>query len=95
MSLLGFGGGGGGGVHEAGEARAERPPAAPADLLLGEGELELATALRQGGAAEVRVQLTQPVAELLRQRSLAEQLTSLFAPWAVAAAAAEVHDLVP
>ena len=95
MSLLGFGGGGGGGVHAAGEARAERPPAAPADLLLGEGELELATALRQGGAAEVRVQLTQPVAELLRQRALAEQLTSLFAPWAAAAAAAEVHDLVP
>eukprot|EP00964_Phaeocystis_antarctica_P023827 scaffold13330_cov67-Phaeocystis_antarctica.AAC.3 len=95
MSLLGFGGGSSAGAHEAGEAEAERPPPAPADLLLGEGEIELALALRQGGAAEVRVQLTQPVAELLRQRMLAEQLTSLFAPWAAAATAAEVHDLVP
>ena len=95
MSLLGFGSGSSAGAHEAGEAWAERPPPAPADLLLGEGEIELALALRQGGAAEVRVQLTQPVAELLRQRMLAEQLTSLFAPWAAAATAAEAHDLVP
>lgn len=95
MSLLGFGSGSSAGAHEAGEAWAERPPPAPADLLLGEGEIELAAALRQGGAAEVRVQLTQPVAELLRQRMVAEQLTSLFAPWAAAATAAEAHDLVP
>ena len=95
LSLLGLGGGSGGGAHEAGAVWAERPPPAPADLLLGEGEIELATALRQGGAAEVCVQLTQPVAELLRQRMLAERLTSLFSPWATAAAAAEAHELVP